>query len=353
MGKDREAERDAQRLAASKEDEAIQDCIQSLPSATEENIALILGKYDYLETKLGVDPHKILLEVLVPARVNQVVHNVSKITELSNTSADLNHILEQKKIENERLESQLQELEQHERTIELRKHVHADPRDADPRDALYKDLTDDQLADLWRDKRNPGRKSKLPQGACMSRGRHPTYDRRVLLKWLKKEGIVPDQESHYAHLPLVAPPPANESADDSASRNADVLMTDAPKPVPDCPSEMWDCDYIPNQDVDNVNQLLEVVAKHDANNSYLADPNLFEDPALCLAVAKSLSPSPPADAAKDVDLEEGLELLREAAEKGDGATKVMLDAFLSNIAALRAERAKRAEEEVSELLRSL
>ena len=63
----------------------------------------------------------------------------------------------------------------------------------DPRDALYKDLTDDQLADLWRDKRVPDKKSRLPQGAVTSKSSAGnTYDRSVLLRWLKKEGIVPD-----------------------------------------------------------------------------------------------------------------------------------------------------------------
>lgn len=66
--------------------------------------------------------------------------------------------------------------------------------DEDPRDALYADLTDQQLADLWRDKRIPGRKSKLPQGARTSRATCavPTYNRALLLRRLKQEGIVPD-----------------------------------------------------------------------------------------------------------------------------------------------------------------
>ena len=69
--------------------------------------------------------------------------------------------------------------------------------EADPRDALYAGLSDQQLADLWRDKRNPGRKAKLPNGALTSRGQKDgidcfTYDRSVLLRWLKMKGIVPD-----------------------------------------------------------------------------------------------------------------------------------------------------------------
>lgn len=65
--------------------------------------------------------------------------------------------------------------------------------EVDLRDEHYKHLSDQQLADLWRTKRNPGRKSKLPQGAkTNSSGSVHTYDRSVLLRWLKKEGIVPD-----------------------------------------------------------------------------------------------------------------------------------------------------------------
>ena len=176
----------------------------------------------------------------------------------------------------------------------------------------------------------------------------------------------PEAASVPAALPAVAETrPEFDAAAQPASLDADVLMTDARKPVPDCPDEMWDCDYIPNQDVDSVEQLLRVVAQHDGNNSFLEDTDLPEDPALWRAVAESLSPSPPAAAAKYSDLREGLELLWEKAEKGDGASQVMLDAILSNTAMLRDEGAEEEEkresppsnlataDEVSELLRQL
>ena len=89
--------------------------------------------------------------------------------------------------------------------------------------------------------------------------------------------------------------------------------------------------------------------RHDSDDpTPLTGYSAGSDKLLCsglMGIAESLSDTSSADAAKDVDLGEGLELLMEAAEKGDGATQVMLDALLSNIAMLRAERAKRAEEE--------
>ena len=58
-------------------------------------------------------------------------------------------------------------------------------------------MTDAQLADLWRDKRNPdpNKKSRLPPGVVSSGNvtqGNAVYDRAALLRWLKKMGIVPD-----------------------------------------------------------------------------------------------------------------------------------------------------------------
>ena len=104
--------------------------------------------------------------------------------------------------------------------------------------------------------------------------------------------------------------------------------------------------FLSDQDPISVDRLLQVSKQQEDIDSYLLDdPDLPVDRALLMGIAESLSDASSADAAKDVDLGEGLELLMEAAEKGDGATQVMLDALLSNIAMLRAERAKRAEEE--------
>ena len=67
--------------------------------------------------------------------------------------------------------------------------------DEDPRDALYAGLSDEQLADLWRTKRNPDKKSRLPAGAVLSGGGSKSitvYDRPLLLRKLKQFNIVPD-----------------------------------------------------------------------------------------------------------------------------------------------------------------
>jgi hypothetical protein len=136
-----------------------------------------------------------------------------------------------------------------------------------------------------------------------------------------------------------APPPSRVAMEVDTSRQ-DVLQDTLAEPMPDFQP------FLSDQDPISVDRLLQVSKQQEDIDSYLLDdPDLPVDRALLMGIAESLSDTSSADAAKDVDLGEGLELLMEAAEKGDGATQVMLDALLSNIAMLRAERAKRAEEE--------
>ena len=72
------------------------------------------------------------------------------------------------------------------------------PVEVDLRDELYKHLSDQQLADLWRSK-----KGRLPPGSRTSfSGTVPqTYNRALLLRKLKEAGIAPDPPSDEAPDP--------------------------------------------------------------------------------------------------------------------------------------------------------